>query len=123
MQRPRPSSPPRCSPPPRCPPHAAGEPEELLRVMRSFQSQVQELYSHTESLLGRIRTRHDTITHSNIMLDELEARINDMVISSSNLDQRWNDVLDINQVASVLDDMEALFDEMEEQLIRSREGR
>ena len=57
------------------------------------------------------------------MLDELEARINDMVISSSNLDQRWNDVLDINQVASVLDDMEALFDEMEEQLIRSREGR
>ena len=56
------------------------------------------------------------------MLDELEARINDMVITSSNLDQRWNDVLDINQVAAVLDEMEGLFDHMEDQLRHSREG-
>ena len=62
------------------------------------------------------------MSHGNLMLDELEARINDMVITSSNLDQRWNDVLDINQVAAVLDEMEGLFDHMEDQLRHSREG-
>ena len=41
---------------------------------------------------------------------------------SGTLDQRWNDILDLNQVASILDDMECLFDELEEQLRRSKEG-
>ena len=62
------------------------------------------------------------MSQGNLMLDELEARINDMVITSSNLDQRWNDVLDINQVAAVLDEMEGLFDHMKDQLRHSREG-
>lgn len=70
-----------------------------------------------------MRFRHDNIAQSNLMLDELEARINEMVVTSGTLDQRWNDILDLNQVASILDDMECLFDELEEQLRRSKEGK
>ena len=99
------------------------DPEELLRTLGSFQSQVQELYAQTATLVDKMRTRHDNVTTSNLMLDELEARINEMIITSGTLDQRWNDVLDLNQVANILDDMEGLFDELEEQLNRSKESK
>ena len=122
MQRLSRNNSPRVSPYPQAHPHPAGDPEQLLQVMKSFQTQVTDLYTQTESLLTKMRTRHDSMSHGNLMLDELEARINDMVITSSNLDQRWNDVLDINQVAAVLDEMEGLFDHMEDQLRHSREG-
>ena len=60
--------------------------DDITDTLRSFHSQLQDLCSHTSSLIEQLRSRGENINQSDTMLDTLESRVNQMVATTTCLE-------------------------------------
>ena len=65
---------------------AIGESDAISDTLRGFQSQLQDLYSQTSSLIEQMRSRDGNISQSSEMLERLESRVNEMVATTKSLE-------------------------------------
>ena len=65
---------------------AIGESDAISDTLRGFQSQLQDLYSQTSSLIEQMRSRDGNIRQSSEMLERLESRVNEMVATTKSLE-------------------------------------
>ena len=63
---------------------AIGESDAFSDTLRGFQSQLQDLYSQTSSLIEQMRSRDGNISQSSEM--RLESRVNEMVATTKSLE-------------------------------------
>ena len=59
---------------------------DVSETVRSFQTQVQDLYNKTASLIDQLQTRGESIGKSDALLETLQSRVNEMVITGQALE-------------------------------------
>ena len=64
---------------------------DLSETLRSFHTQAQDLFNKTASLIDQLQSRGESISQSDALLERLQSRVNEMVITGNALEDAIQD--------------------------------